>query len=190
MKNLVVISAPSGAGKTTLCKALQKKKGLKFSVSCTTRERRSYEVEGEDYYFITPVEFDHKIKNKEFIEYENVHGFMYGTLKSTVDNAVASGDVILFEVDVKGAFSIKKLYPDRTISIFILPPSVEDLHKRLVKRGTDSHDRIAKRLERLGIEINYKQQFDYTVINDEVEKATYQISSIIQKHNKGVIYVS
>jgi guanylate kinase len=190
MKNLITISAPSGAGKTTICRALQENMDMKFSVSCTTRERRNYEVDGVDYYFISEDEFQNRMDNNEFVETENVHGYMYGTLKESIDFALSTGEILLFEVDVKGAMSIKNLYPEKTISIFILPPSFDDLKARLIKRGTDTSERIAKRLERLDIEISYKEKFDFTIINDSVENATSNIISIINKQNEGVLHVN
>ncbi len=190
MKNLVIISAPSGAGKTTICRALQKNADIKFSISCTTRERRNYEIEGVDYYFITDEDFQLRLKRHEFVETENVHGFLYGTLKESIDFALSAGEILLFEVDVKGAMSIKNQYPEQTISIFILPPSLKDLKDRLIKRGTDSNERIAKRLERLDIEIGYKDKFNYTVINDSIPNATSKIISIINKQNEGVLHVN
>lgn len=190
MKNLVTISAPSGAGKTTLCRALQEKADMHFSVSCTTREKRDYEVNGVDYHFISDAEFELRMANDEFVETEDVHGCMYGTLKETIENAIASGEIILFEVDVKGAMSIKSLYPEETISIFVLPPSMEDLRERLINRGTDSNERITKRLERLDIEIGYKEKFDFNVINDDIQRATAEIMSIIHTQNKGVLHDS
>jgi len=190
MKNLVTISAPSGAGKTTICRALEDNTDMKFSVSCTTRDRRHYEVEGVDYYFLTEDEFQRRVGNNEFVETENVHGFMYGTLKESIDLAIKSKGILLFEVDVKGAVSIQRLYPEQTISIFILPPSMDDLKARLIKRGTDSNERITKRLERLDIEISYKDKFDFIVINDDVNNATISIISIIKKQNEGVLHVN
>ncbi len=190
MKNLVTISAPSGAGKTTICRALQENTDMKFSISCTTRERRNYEVDGVDYYFLSEDEFEQRLENNEFVETENVHGCMYGTLKESIDFALSTKEILLFEVDVKGAMSIKNLYPKENISIFILPPNLEDLKARLIKRGTDSRERIAKRLERLDIEISYKEKFDFTVINDNVDNATTNIISIINKQNEGVLHVN
>ncbi len=190
MKNLVTISAPSGAGKTTICRALQENTDMKFSVSCTTRERRNYEVDGVDYYFLSENEFQRRVDNNEFVETENVHGCMYGTLRESIDFAITSEEILLFEVDVKGAVSIQNLYPELTISIFILPPSLDDLKARLIKRGTDSSERIKKRLERLDIEISYKEKFDFTVINDNVNNATINIISIINKQNEGVLHVN
>jgi len=190
MKNLVTISAPSGAGKTTLCRALQERTGIEFSISCTTRDKRDYEVDGVDYHFITDEEFRSRMSNDEFAETEDVHGCMYGTLKETIENAITTGEIILFEVDVKGAMSIKSLYPEQTVSIFVLPPSMEDLRERLINRGTDSEERITKRLERLKIEIGYKEKFDFNVINDDVQRTTDEIIDIIHTQNKGVLHVS
>ena len=186
MKNLITISAPSGAGKTTLCRALQEQADMKFSVSCTTRDQRNYEVHGVDYYFISDAEFKERVARNEFAETEDVHGCMYGTLKETINFAILAGDILLFEVDVKGSMSIKELYAEHTMTIFVLPPSLEDLRARLIKRGTDTEDRIAKRLGRLEIEIGYKEKFDFTVINDDVQRATAEIIKIINKQNKGV----
>lgn len=190
MRNLITISAPSGAGKTTLCRALQEQTDMKFSVSCTTREQRNYEVDSVDYYFITDEEFQQRMENNEFVETENVHGYMYGTLKTTIDHAIATGEVLLFEVDVKGAMSFKKLYPDKTVTLFVLPPSMDDLRARLQKRGTDSEERITKRLNRLNVEIGYEEKFDFTVINDDVQRATAEIIAIINKQNEGVLHGS
>lgn len=190
MRNLITISAPSGAGKTTLCRALQKQTDMKFSVSCTTRDQRNYEVDGVDYYFITDKVFKERMDRGEFAEVENVHGCMYGTLKESIDYAITTSEILLFEVDVKGSMSIKELYPDQTMTIFVLPPSMEDLRARLIKRGTDSEERIAKRLERLEIEIGYKEKFDFTVINDDIQRATAEIISIINKQNEGVLHGS
>jgi guanylate kinase len=190
MRNLITISAPSGAGKTTLCRAIQEQTEMKFSVSCTTRNQRNYEVDGVDYYFITDEEFQKRLSNDEFAETEDVHGCMYGTIKETIDLAISTTEILLFEVDVKGSMSIRELYPDHTMTIFVLPPSLEDLRARLIKRGTDSEDRIAKRLSRLEIEIGFKEKFDFTVINDDVQRATTEIITIINKKNKGVLYGS
>ena len=192
MNNFIIISAPSGSGKTTICKYLQKlDSSINFSVSCTTRQKRANEVEGKDYFFITNEEFEKKINDAKFIEWEQIHGnFYYGTLKSTLEDAINKNRIILLELDVKGAMSVKKLYPTKSLSIFIEPPSVEDLKIRLQKRGTDNNERINKRLERLNSEIQYKSNFDYHVINDELNKAVNEIMNIIKSKNKGVKYGS
>ncbi len=192
MKNLIIISAPSGSGKTTLCRALQKREeSIRFSVSCTTREKRNGEVDGVDYTFLTNQEFEKRLNHGEFAEWEQIHGnFYYGTMKTAIEAAIQRRETLLLELDVKGAMSIKKLYPEQTISIFVEPPSLDDLRTRLVKRGTDSEERIAKRLERLSSELEYKTNFDHHVINDDVGHAVDEIMNIIQHENEGVTYGS
>ena len=192
MNNFIIISAPSGSGKTTICKYLQKlDSSINFSVSCTTRQKRANEVEGKDYFFITNEEFEKKINDAKFIEWEQIHGnFYYGTLKSTLEEAINEDKRILLELDVKGAMSVKKLYPNKSLSIFIEPPSVEVLKLRLEKRGTDNDERIIKRLERLESELSYKSNFDYHIINDDLDQAVNEIMSIIKNESKGVSYGS
>ena len=192
MNNFIIISAPSGSGKTTICKYLQKlDSSINFSVSCTTRQKRANEVEGKDYFFITNEEFEKKINDAKFIEWEQIHGnFYYGTLKSTLEKAINEDKRILLELDVKGATSVKKIYPNKSLSIFIEPPSVEVLKLRLEKRGTDNDERIIKRLERLESELSYKSNFDYHVINDDLDQAVNEIMSIIINETKGVSYGS
>ena len=190
MKNLIVISAPSGSGKTTLCRALQAKDPtIQFSISFTTREKRSDEVDGIDYRFINDATFRSGIKLGEFAEWEQIHGdFYYGTPKAILQSAIDNEKLLLLELDVKGAMSIKELFPDNSISIFVEPPSLEDLEIRLQKRGTDSNERIKKRLERLESELAYKIQFDHHVINDNVDRAVNEILNILQHENEGVYY--
>ena len=192
MNNFIIISAPSGSGKTTICKYLQKlDSSINFSVSCTTRQKRANEFEGKDYFFITNEEFEKKINDAKFIEWEQIHGnFYYGTLKSTLEKAINEDKRILLELDVKGATSVKKLYPNKSLSIFIEPPSVEVLKLRLEKRGTDNDERIIKRLERLESELSYKSNFDYHVINDDLDQAVNEIMNIIKNESKGVYYGS
>ena len=192
MNNLIIISAPSGSGKTTICKYLQKlDSSINFSVSCTTRQKRENEVEGKDYFFTTNTKFEEKIKDDKFVEWEQIHGdFYYGTLKSTLDEIINKDKTILLELDVKGAMSVKKLYPKKSLSIFIEPPSVEDLKLRLQKRGADDNERIVKRLGRLDSELAYKSNFDYHVINDDLDQAVKEIMNIINNKNKGVLYGS
>jgi len=192
MNNFIIISAPSGSGKTTICKYIQKlDPSIVFSISCTTRQKRKNEIDGSDYYFISNSLFEEKIKENKFVEWEKIHGnFYYGTLKSTLDEAIINDKTILLELDVKGAMSVKKLYPDESLSIFIEPPSVEDLKYRLEKRGTDSNERITKRLERLESELTYKSNFDYHIINDDLDQAVNKIMNIIIKEKKGINYGS
>ena len=186
MKNLIIISAPSGAGKTTLCKALQKQfPNVKWSVSYTTRKIRKMEKNGEDYHFISDTSFKRLIKQSFFAEWERVHGFYYGTSKKTIDYIIKNNDILLLEMDVKGALSIKKLYPDKTFSIFITPPSIDHLRKRLQNRGTDSKDRINIRLKRFKEEMKYVSRFDFNLLNDEYQLAKDQLMSIILEMKKG-----
>ena len=187
MKNLFAISGPSGTGKTTLCRGLQKKLSeVSFSVSCTTRKKRFNEIDGQDYHFISIEEFTEYISNNKFIEYETVHGDYYGTLKKTVEDSILNKKLLLLEVDVKGAKTIKCLYPDNLVTIFILPPSLDNLQNRLINRGTDSDTRIKKRLTRLELELKEKNWFDYHIINNEIENATREFITIIEKQTIGV----
>jgi len=191
MRNLIAISAPSGTGKSTLCEEIRRKKPeIKFSVSCTTRPKRNYEKDGINYYFLTEDEFKSKIKNNELLEYEEVHGYYYGTLINTLKNAISSKELMLFDVDVNGAMSIKKKYPRNTLTVFILPPSIEDLKVRLINRGTDSIKIIKKRLERTNKEMKFKDKFDTFMINDDLSSAVKKLNEIITNQEKGVLYGS
>ena len=182
MKNIIVISAPSGSGKTTLCVELQRRKPhIKFSVSCTTRPKRKYEVDGVNYHFLSDQEFTKKVENNEFVEYENVHGYYYGTLRKTLEDALAKQEMVLFDVDVNGAMAIKSNYPDNTCTIFILPPSIDDLKKRLIQRGSETEERIDKRLERTAQEMEYKDKFDVCIINDNLAIAAEELNELITK---------
>ena len=191
MRNLIAISAPSGTGKSTLCEEVRRKKPeIKFSVSCTTRPKRKYEKDGINYYFLNEDEFKSKIKNNELLEYEEVHGYYYGTLINTLKNAISSKELMLFDVDVNGAMSIKKKYPRNTLTVFILPPSIEDLKVRLINRGTDSKKIIKKRLERTNKEMKFKDKFDTFMINDDLSSAVKKLNEIITNQEKGVLYGS
>ena len=188
MKNLIIVSAPSGTGKTTICKVLQERdKTINFSVSCTTRKPRAGEKDGVDYKFMDAKEFKDGIDNSSFAEWEKIHGnYFYGTLVSTLTDAVSHKQLLLLELDVKGAMAIKNLYPNNTISIFIEPPSLEELKLRLENRGTESNNNIIKRLERLHDEISFKPKFDFCIINDNINRAVNEIIKIIKNQNKGV----
>ena len=186
MKNLILISAPSGSGKTTLCKALQNEvPQLKWSISYTTRKIRKMEKNGDDYHFISELEFKNLVNQSFFAEWEKVHGCYYGTSKKSIDKIIYNNEMLLLEIDVKGALSIKKLYPNKTFSIFISPPSIEHLRKRLQKRGTDSKYRINIRLQRFKEEMKYVSRFDFNLLNDDLAKAKDQLLNIILKIKKG-----
>ena len=161
MKNLICISAPSGSGKTTLCKVVRSvKPELIWSVSYTTREPRDGEVNGEDYNFISIIEFEKLIDKGELAEWENVHGNYYGTVRSGLDDAIMKNKVVLLELDVNGTKSIQKLYPKNSHSIFIVPPSMDSLRTRLKKRGSETEESIEKRLKRFKKEMALKDKFD------------------------------
>ena len=186
MKNLIIISAPSGAGKTTLCRALQEKfTQINWSISYTTREIRKMEKNGADYHFITELDFKKRIDQSFFAEWEKVHGFYYGTSKNTIEEIIKNDEMLLLEMDVKGALAIKKLYPNKTYSIFVSPPDIGHLRKRLQKRGTDSKYRINIRLQRFKEEMKYISKFDLNILNDDLENAKKQLLNIILKIKKG-----
>lgn len=187
MKNIITISAPSGTGKTTLCKAVQEKlNDIKWSISVTTRNKRRNEVNGVDYDFVTKDVFNDLLKNKKFAEWEMVHGNYYGTLNKSIENAIDLKETLLLELDVKGAMCLKKLYPKNSFSIFIIPPSLNHLRERLRKRGTDSIKNIEIRLQRFEQEMNSKEYFDEIMINEDLESAKLELINIIKKIKEGV----
>ena len=182
MKNLIIISAPSGTGKTTLCKGIRKIfPEIDWSISYTTRHRRPNEIDGKDYNFISKNIFDKHIKDNKLAEWENVHGAFYGTAKKTLNDAIKEKKFLLLELDVKGAIKLKKLYPENTFSIFIIPPSFDDLKKRLKLRNTESEDVIKIRLKRFEEEINYKSKFDHIMYNDILDIATNELVEIVKQ---------
>ncbi len=182
-KKLVVISSPSGGGKSTLAKhLLSLYPKIKFSVSATTRKKREGEVNGIDYHFLDREKFEEKIQLGELIEYEEIFGNLYGTLKSEVKEKIVSGETILFDVDVKGAISLRNEFPNDTLLIFIAPPNMEVLEKRLRARRTESDNEISNRLNRAEEENKYSDKFDYVVVNDKLELAFKNIEDIAEKH--------
>ena len=181
MAKLIVIAAPSGAGKTSLINALlEEAKDLKLtlSISYTTREKRVTEKHGESYFFISNKEFEHMIKEKEFLEYADVFGDLKGTGKSWVENEIKKGWNVILELDWQGASQVKEIYPDSK-TIFILPPSYTDLETRLNKRGLDKKEAIDKRLAEAKKEIKQGQYFDHLIVNDEFEEALADLKTII-----------
>ena len=181
---LLVFSAPSGSGKSTIVQWLVKEHpelNLHFSVSCTSRLPRGTEQNGVEYFFISPEEFKKKIKNKEFIEYEEVYkDRYYGTLKSQVEQQISRGENVVFDVDVKGGCNIKQCYGSRAMSIFVQPPSIEELRRRLNSRGTDTPEVIEQRLAKADYELSFARKFDHIVVNDDLETAkqkTYELLS-------------
>jgi guanylate kinase len=177
----IVLSAPSGAGKTTIARRLvERNTDLVISVSATTRPRRSRETDGVDYFFLTDQEFERNLAAKLFLEHETVHGFRYGTLRSAVDELVAQGKQVVFDIDVKGALSIKKYCPGAVL-IFIKPPSLAELKRRLNARRSESQEAIAKRLARLKYEYAQAEKFDHVVVNDQLDQAVREIEAILQR---------
>lgn len=173
---IIVFSAPSGSGKTTIVHYLMSQiDNLHFSVSATSRAPRGNEINGKDYYFLTPDEFRAKIQNNAFIEYEEVYaGKFYGTLKQQVEKQLLNGENVVLDVDVKGGVNIKKIYGDQALTVFIQPPSIEILKNRLLKRGTDSLEIINDRIRKAEYEITFAPQFDKIIVNDILEDAQAQ----------------
>lgn len=178
---MIIISAPSGAGKTTIVKhLLQQELKLEFSVSATSRSARPNEIHGKDYYFLTPDEFQQKIKNNEFLEWEEVYnGFFYGTLKSEVERIRNTGRNVIFDVDVVGGLNIKKYYGNEALAVFIMPPSVEELEKRLLIRGSDTMDKIKMRVEKAAEEITLAEKFDVILVNDNMGKTLLEAEKLV-----------
>lgn len=178
---LIILVAPSGSGKTTIARRLLNDfPRIKFSVSATTRPPRKGERDGKDYFFLNREEFDQKIKQNDFLEWEEFYnGSRYGTLRSEVDKLIESGYFPLLDIEVKGAINIKRQYGSRSVSIFIQPPSIEELKKRLLNRGTEDDTSLETRLERAQKELGYATRFDYVVINDELDTAYKQVKTIV-----------
>ena len=180
---LIIFSAPSGSGKSTIVQWLMKEHPelkLYFSISCTSRAPRGTEQNGVEYFFLTPEEFKAKIQNDEFLEYEEVYqDRFYGTLKAQVERQREAGQNVVFDVDVKGGVNIKKYYGDEALSLFIQPPSVEELRRRLVGRATDTPEAIEQRLAKAEYEMTFAPQFDSIVINDNLEEAKEQTLELI-----------
>ncbi|MRR20848.1 guanylate kinase [bacterium] len=182
-KKVLIISAPSGAGKSTLVSHLLKSGfPLMFSVSATSRKPRGNEVDGREYYFITAGEFRKRIKRDEFIEWQEVYrDHYYGTLRREIDRIRDAGKMPLFDVDVQGGINLKKIFGDDALAVFIMPPSVEELRNRLVRRGTDTPEQIAMRVEKAASEILLAENFDTVVINDNLEKACIAIVNVVRE---------
>ena len=177
MAKIIVFSAPSGSGKSTIINYLMDQQlNLHFSISATSRPPRGKEQHGVEYFFLTPDEFRRRIAQNEFLEYEEVYADrFYGTLKSQVDRQLEAGQNVVFDVDVKGGCNIKKFYGDRALSLFIQPPSVDELRNRLNKRATDTPEVIEDRIARATYELTFASKFDRTIINDNLERAEQDV---------------
>jgi guanylate kinase len=183
MGKLIIVSAPSGTGKSTLVRyLLSKDLNLEFSISATSRPPRDGEQNGVHYYFLTPEEFKRRIANGEFLEFEEVYeNTFYGTLKSEVDRLLDKDKNVIFDVDVIGGLNIKKIYGDQALSIFVMPPSMEELRNRLKKRGTETPEAIEKRLAKAKYEMSFAPQFDVMILNDDFDRAKEEAYEVVKK---------
>ncbi len=181
---LIIFSAPSGSGKSTIISRLMANKELNmaFSISCTSRPPRGTERDGVEYFFVTPDEFRRKIADGEFLEYEEVYkDRYYGTLKSQVERQLEAGDNVVLDVDVKGACNIKQFYGDRALAVFIQPPSIDELRRRLEGRGTDAPAVIEDRLARAEFELGFAPKFDKVIVNDDLDRAVSEALEAVRE---------
>jgi len=180
---LIIVAGPSGTGKGTVENAiLQKFPDIHFSVSVTTRPRRDYEIEGKHYFFVSVEAFRQHIKADDLIEWQEVYsknGYLYGTLRSYIDRALVGGQHLLLDLDIKGGINVKRAYPEQSVSIFIEPPSAEVLEQRLIKRGADNPEQIQIRMDRMPEEMQLGQQFDYQIVNRDLEQAVDEFTKIL-----------
>ncbi len=180
---VIIVSAPSGAGKTSIVRhLLAEVPQLQFSVSATTRARRDYETDGKDYYFITTEQFKQRLQCDEFLEWQEVYrDQFYGSLKCEVERIWENGQTVIFDVDVLGGLNIKKFYGDKALSIFIKPPTIAELERRLNNRGTETPETLAKRLDKAEYELSFADQFDVSVLNDDLTRAQNEMVSVVKR---------
>lgn len=178
---MVVLASPSGGGKSTMKERLLRDfPGLRFSVSATTRKPRQNEQDGREYFFLSDEEFAQKVQQEHFLEWEEVYGgIRYGTLRSEVEKMLEKGYFLMFDLDVLGAMSVKKIFDDRALTIYLKPPSMSVLHSRLVSRGTETEEQIRVRLERASKEAGYEPRFDKVVVNDDLEQAYRELHHLV-----------
>ena len=183
MNKVIIFSAPSGSGKTTLVKhCLQHFPELEFSISCTTRNPRGTEKDGVDYHFISPEKFRQKIWEEAFVEFEEVYeDKYYGTLKSEVERIWNDGKTVIFDVDVKGGIALKKYFGEQALSIFIMPPSIQELERRLIARATEDADTIQTRVEKAEQEMTFQNEFDKILVNTYLETAKAEIEKLVSE---------
>ena len=182
--SVIIFCAPSGSGKSTIISSLMPRQELHlaFSISATTRAPRGQERDGVEYFFLTPEEFRRRIANDEFVEYEEVYtDRFYGTLKAQVERQLAAGQNVVFDVDVHGGLRLKEFFGERALSLFIQPPSIEELRRRLEERATDAPDVIQQRLDRAAYELSFAPRFDRVVVNDDLETAKAEAYEVIQQ---------
>ena len=181
-KKVIIFSAPSGSGKTTIIKRLLSYfPEFEFSISATSRKPRAGETDGHDYYFLSKESFEEKVNNNQFLEWEEVYaGTRYGTLKSEIDRIQAAGRTIVFDIDVKGGLNLKRIFGDEALAIFVAPPSVEELSRRLHGRGDTSEEMIQKRLAKAEIEMADAPYFDHIVVNDDLTKAKHELDKLVR----------
>ena len=181
---LFVLSAPSGAGKTTLCSALRHKPDFVYAVSCTTRRPRAGEIEGEDYHFLSDEEFERRMTAGEFLEYAEVHGSKYGTLKNSVTENLRKGIDVLIDIDTEGAATIRSCSDpfilDALVDVFIMPPNLEELRRRLMKRGTETEEQIAMRLQNASAEMERWREYKYTLISGSMEEDIEKFRAVMR----------
>lgn len=180
---LIIFSAPSGSGKTTIVRhLLSKYNNLGFSISACTRDRRGRnEVHGKDYYFLSPDEFKQRIDNNEFVEWEEVYpGGYYGTLKAEIERLWSEGKHVIFDVDVKGGLKLKEYFGDRALAIFVKAPSEDAIKERLMMRGTETEDSLSKRLFKVKFEMSFQDQFDVILVNDHLETALAKAEELLE----------
>lgn len=175
---LIVISGPSGAGKGTVCKELMKKYNYNISISATTRSPREGEVDGVNYHFLDKKSFEEKLSRNEFLEYAQVYGNYYGTLKKGVEDELNKGNNIILEIDIQGTLQVQKVYKN-AVYIFLLPPSINELKNRILKRGSETESSFNLRFSSVGEELKYMNSYDYAVINDDLDNAVEKVHSII-----------
>ena len=181
-QKVVIFSAPSGSGKSTIIgRLLQRIPNMEFSISATSRKPRAGEQNGREYYFLSHDEFKQRVAAGDFVEWVEVYeGTCYGTLKSEIERIWQKGNIVIFDVDVLGGVSLKQIFGQKALSIFIQPPSVEELEKRLRNRGTETEESLRKRIERAEMELQYSNKHDITVINDDLEKAVSETETIVK----------
>lgn len=179
---VIIVSAPSGAGKTSIVRhLLEQVPDLKFSISATTRPKRDYEIDGKDYYFLTPEQFKERLANDEFLEWQEVYADQfYGSLKSEVERIWSNGQAVIFDVDVLGGLNIKKFYGDEALSVFIEPPTMKELENRLKNRGTENDASLKKRLAKAEYELSFARQFDKIVLNDDLKTAQQEMIDLVR----------